>query len=132
SWLPHRFAALSDRLTLRYGIGIMGAFALLTLWATRGDTGHLVMMYSINVFITFTLTELGMCRLWIRERKRRPDWKRHLPIHAIGLVLCSSILVLQVVEKFAAGGFLTLVVTSALILLCCGVRGYYRSVQKKL
>jgi amino acid transporter len=131
-WLPHRFSSLSDRLTMHYGILLIGGSALATLVVTNGDTVQLVTMYSINVFITFCLTELGMCRFWIRERKKDPSWLRHLPIHAIGLLLCASILVLQVVEKYAAGGKETAEITVGLILVCFLIRHYYRGVQRKI
>jgi amino acid transporter len=131
-WLPHRFSSLSDRLTMHYGIFIIGGSALATLFLTNGNTDQLVTMYSINVFITFSLTELGMCKFWILGRKEHPEWRRHLPIHATGLILCSSILVLQVYEKYDAGGKETAVITVGLILLCFIIRHYYRQVQEKV
>ncbi|HUR38853.1 MAG TPA: APC family permease, partial [Planctomycetota bacterium] len=129
SWLPHRFAALSERLTMHYGILIIGAAATATLFLTRGDTGRLVTMYSINVFVTFSLSNLGMCRFWIRNRGKHPNWGRRLSIHGIALLLCSSILALQVGEKFMIGGWETLLITSALIGLCFVIRRYYRGVR---
>jgi amino acid transporter len=132
SWFPHRFSSLSDRLTTHYGVVLIGGSALATLVLSGGNTDALVTMYSINVFVTFSLTELGMCRFWIVGRKSHPAWWRHLPIHAVGLILCGAILVLQVVEKFDAGGRETAVITLALILLCFLIHSYYRGVQAKL
>jgi amino acid transporter len=132
SWLPHRFSSLSERLTTHYGILIIGGAALATLFSTGGNTDKLVYMYSINVFVTFSLSELGMCKFWITERKSHPDWKRHLPVHATGLILCSSILVLQVSEKWAEGGRETAFITAGLILFCFIIKAYYRRVQAKL
>ena len=60
SWLPHRFAALSERLTTQNGIVLMGAASLAALLYTHGDVGKLVVMYSINVFLTFSLSMFGM------------------------------------------------------------------------
>ncbi|BDG08868.1 APC family permease [Anaeromyxobacter paludicola] len=131
-WLPRRFALLSDRLSMQDGIVLISACSALTLLYTRGDTSTLVLMYSINVFLTFSLSELGMVRYWIRERARYPDWKRHILIHLIGLVLCLSILVVSILEKFAVGGSITLVVTSLLIGLCLLIRRHYESVQHNL
>src|SRR5204862_4570768 len=56
SWMPHRFAQLSDRLVTKNGIYLMGLAAIAALLYTRGDITTLVVMYSINVFITFSLT----------------------------------------------------------------------------
>jgi amino acid transporter len=112
SWLPHRFSSLSERLTMQEGVLLIGAAALGTLFYTQGDITMLVTMYSINVFLTFSLSEMGMCRFWVRERATHPDWKRHIPIHIIGLILCLSILTITVYEKAAQGGWVTLVVTA--------------------
>jgi K+ transporter len=132
SWLPHRFAQLSDRLTMQNGVLLMGGAGLLALWYTRGDVGRLVVMYSINVFLTFSLTEVSMCRFWFRDRKKRPDWRKQITVHVAGLVLCVTILMVTVYEKFGEGGWITLVVTCALIAACFLIRRHYRSVQSNL
>ena len=69
SWVPHRFSQLSDRLVTKNGVFLMGLAAIAALLYTRGNITTLVVMYSINVFLTFSLTELGMTRHWILERK---------------------------------------------------------------
>jgi amino acid transporter len=132
SWLPHRFAQLSDRLTTQNGILLMGGAAVLALLYTRGDVGHLVVMYSINVFLTFSMTEISMCRFWLRDRKTRPRWKRNISVHVMGLLLCSSILVVTTYEKFGQGGWLTLALTLGLIGVCVLIRNHYRRVQQNL
>jgi len=131
-WLPHRFASLSDRLTMHYGIMLIGAASIATLLYTGGNIDALVTMYSINVFITFSLTEIGMVKFWITGRKKYPEWKKSLPVHATGLVLCLSILTIVIIEKFSEGAWMTVVVTSALILLCVIIKRHYRLVTTKL
>jgi amino acid transporter len=132
SWLPRRFSSLSDRLTMHYGVTLMGVAAILILMYAKGAIDVLVTMYSINVFITFSLTELGMCRYCITQRTKYAGWKRALPIHATGLLLCSSILVVVVVEKFAQGGWVTLIITSFVIAFCAMIKRHYGAVSRKL
>ncbi len=132
SWLPHRLSSLSERLTMHYGVLLMGAASILALWYTGGKVETLVTMYSINVFITFSLTELGMCKFYITHRKEHKEWKHALPIHMTGLTLCVSILTIVVIEKFAEGAWMTLVVTSLLITVCLLIKRYYRVVYQKL
>src|SRR5262249_14544499 len=60
-WFPSRFAALSDRFVSQNGVLLMGASALAVLAATGGSVDLLVVLYSINVFLTFSLSQLGMC-----------------------------------------------------------------------
>src|SRR2546428_5450756 len=74
SWMPHRFAQLSDRLVTQDGIVMMGLAALGALIYTKGDVTTLVVMYSINVFITFSLSLLRMSRHWILEHNRETKW----------------------------------------------------------
>jgi amino acid transporter len=129
-WFPHRFASLSDRLTMQNGVLMMGAAAAVLLIYSKGRISTLVVMYSINVFLTFSLSELGMSRFFIRNRKTEPHWKKHLPVHLTGLTLCLTILVITTLEKFTHGGWLTLVITSVVILLCYLIKGHYNRVRR--
>ncbi len=132
SWLPHRFSSLSDRLTAKDGVLLMGLAAIAILVGLRGSVDALVVMYAINVFVTFSLTNLGMCRFWVGERQRQPGWIRHMFVHVAGLLLCLAILTVTVLEKFREGAWLTLVITASLIAVCLWVRYHYRSVSQKL
>ena len=128
NWLPRRFASLSERFTVQNGVLLIGGAALAALAYTQGSTAILVVMYSINVFATFSLSETGMVRFWIRHRKTDPKWKRHLPVHATGLVLCFSILCVMLVMKLKEGGWITLAITCACIAICFAIRRHYRRV----
>jgi len=130
SWVPRRFAALSERLTTQNGVVLMGATSLLALLATKGDVAYLVVMYSINVFVTFSMTELSMCKMWISDRARRRDWWRKIMIHAVGLTMCVTILGVTVYEKVLEGGWITLAITSGVIGGCFAVRAHYRKVER--
>ena len=132
SWVPHRFAQLSDRLVTQNGVFLMGLAAVAALLYTRGDITMLVVMYSINVFVTFSLTELGMARHWIVDRHKEPHWKSLLAIHGTGLVLCVTILTITLYEKFSEGGWMTTLVTSATIALCFVIRSHYNRVKRDL
>jgi amino acid transporter len=132
SWLPHRFTSLSDRLTMQNGVIIMGMAAVATLLITGGDISTLVLMYSINVFATFSLTETGMVRFWYKGRKEHKDWSKKIIIHLIGLTLCLSILIVNILEKFLVGGWITLVATIALIMFCYWIKKHYLDVRKSV
>ncbi|MEK7474076.1 MAG: APC family permease [Candidatus Coatesbacteria bacterium] len=131
-WLPRRFSLLSHRLTIQDGVLLFGAASLAALLYTRGNTTLLVLMYSINVFITFSLTELSMVRLYWGRRHEKATLLNKIYIHVIGLVLCGSILVVMIVEKFTKGGWLTLVITFALLGACLLIRRYYRGVREQI
>ncbi len=128
SWLPHRFAAFSERLTMQNGVLMVGLSSLALLLYTHGSISALVVMYSINVFLTFSLSTFGMSKFFFQHRKKHKDWIKQFTIQATGLILCVTILVITVFEKFLEGGWLTVVITSALIILCYFIRKHYRSV----
>jgi hypothetical protein len=130
SWLPRRFSALSERLTMQNGVLLMGAASLAVLFYTHGSVSALVVMYSINVFLTFSLSQFGMAKFFFQNRNKDKAWARHIVIHLIGLVLCVTILIVTIYEKFSEGGWVTLVITSALIGLCYLIRLHYRKVRK--
>jgi amino acid transporter len=132
SWVPHRFYQLSDRLVTQNGIVLMGSAALAMLFYTGGHVSTLVVLYSINVFLTFTLSQLGMCVHWWQERGREPAWVRRLTVNGVGLALTSSILIATTTLKFGAGGWVTVLVTSAFVGLCLYIRRHYRQVEGAL
>jgi hypothetical protein len=128
SWVPHRFSALSERLTAHNGILLMSGASLAALLYTRGNIHHLVVMYSINVFLTFSLSMLAMSRASIRGRRRRVHWKRRTLLFVVGFLLCGTILVITTREKFHQGGWITLAVTGSTVALCFAIRTHYRRV----
>ncbi|HEY4176541.1 MAG TPA: APC family permease [Kofleriaceae bacterium] len=130
-WLPSRFASLSEQLTMHNGVYLMAAAAAAALVYTGGDLRTLVVMYSINVFLTFSLSNLAMMRHWWKVRRQEP-WRKQMAIHGIGLVVCAGILTVTAIEKFSAGGWVTLVITSLVIAMCLWVKAHYRQVSKKL
>jgi len=132
SWLPHRFSSLSERLTTQSGVVLISVAAILTLLVTRGNTSMLVLMYSINVFLTFSLSNMGMVRYWIQHRAKDPRWSRHIAIHIIGLVLCVSILAMNLYEKFGEGGWITILITGILVTVCILIKRHYASVLTHL
>ena len=129
SWIPHRFSLLSERLVTQNGVLVMGLSAIGMLLFTGGSVDVIVVMYSINVFLTFSLSQLGMCVHWWQERKTEPSWGRRFAINGFGLLLTSSILLVTVTLKFREGGWVTVVITGSFIALCLAVRRHYGSVS---
>ena len=130
SWLPRRFASLSERLTMQDGVLLMGGAALALLFYTNGSVSALVVMYSINVFLTFTLSQFGMARFYFRNREKDKAWKRNIVVHIVGLILCLTILFITVFEKFEEGGWVTILITSGVIGICYLIQRHYRKVSR--
>lgn len=126
SWLPHKFSALSERLTLRNGILIMGISAILVLFYTHGNISMLVVMYSINVFITFTLSIFGITLYMYKHREK--NWQFNVLTGIIGTIFCVTILIIAIYEKFTHGGWLTMLITGSLVGLCYLIKKHYDTV----
>jgi len=131
-WVPKRFAHLSERLVTQNGITAMSVAAGLVLFYTRGRLDLLIVMYSINVFMTFTLTQAGMVRHWWNERARLAHWRRRFIIAGLGTLVTGCILVVTTVIKLTQGGWVTLGATGALVGFCFAVRSHYRRVRGML
>jgi amino acid transporter len=141
-WFPVKFSTLSDRLVTHYGILMMSVAALVTLLGANLAAHHaaateapgakaptlvdfLLVLYSINVFITFVLSQAGMVRHWWQVRQTTADWRHRITINGVGLVLCAVILVWVTIEKFSVGGWVTLLVTGGLFVAALWIRHRY-------
>ena len=126
-WMPSKFALLSDRLVAAHGIVLMGAAALAVVVLARARVQFLVVLYSINVFITFALSQLGMVRHWCSaDGKLARRWLGKLTINGLGLSLTVLILLTVTVVKFHEGGWLTLLITGGLAVLAVLIRRHYQ------
>jgi amino acid transporter len=125
SWVPKRFALLSDRFVNQNGILIMGCGALSLMVLTGGSVKFLVVLYSINVFITFFLSQLGIMRYLWYERVKVRDWYRKVVVGLTGLILTLFILVSVTVIKFNEGGWMTLLITGMFIGVALTIKRHY-------
>jgi len=125
-WMPKSFSSLSSRLVVKNGIVFMAVAALVTLVITDGSVHVLVVLYSINVFITFSMSLLGLSIYWFRHRHRQEKWLSKLTISVIGFIVCSSILLITIFEKFHEGGWITLLITSIFVGSGLLIRRMYR------
>ncbi len=124
-WFPSKFAMLSDRLVTQKGILMMGAAALITMLLTGGSVKYLVVLYSINVFITFFLSQLGMVRHWWQVRGNEAHWEKKLFINGVGMTLTFFILMSVTVVKFHEGGWITILLTGALVVIALLTQRHY-------
>lgn len=131
-WFPTRFSTLSDRLVTQNGILIMGGLALVLMTATNGSVQFLVVLYSINVFITFCFSQAGMVRHWWNVRLQFKGWLKKLFINGVGLSLSAFILLSMVIMKFHNGGWITLFITGALVIIAILIKRHYYQTAKLL
>jgi hypothetical protein len=131
-WFPKKFAALSDRLVTMNGVLLMGSAAIIIMIISKGSVALLVVLYSINVFITFSISQLGMVRHWWVSRDKLKHWKRRISVNGIGFFLTSFILISVTVIKFGQGGWITLVFTGLFVLLAINIKRHYFQTTTRL
>lgn len=131
-WVPHAFADLSVRLVTQNGIVLMGLAALAILVVTGGNVALLVVLYAINVFLTFTLCLAGLVRYWWRHRGAGDFSLGSMAQAVLALAVAGSILIVTLTEKFFEGGWLTVVITSAVIGVGLVIRRHYDRTSAEL
>jgi amino acid transporter len=112
-YMPRQFAFRGDRLAYSWGIALLATIAFGLLWAFGGDTHALIPLYSVGVFLCFTLSQIGMVRHW--RRVREPGWRWRLAINAGGAVLTAVVLTIVVGEKFRDGAYLVVILVPVLV-----------------
>jgi amino acid transporter len=131
-WLPRRFSNLSARLVTQDGVIAMGLAAVAILAGTDAKVDLLVVLYAINVFATFTFSQLGMTVHWWRARHEERAWMRKLAINGVGCMFTALILIITLTLKFDEGGWVTVLMTGGLIGLCYLVRRHYERVARAI
>ncbi len=133
NWVPNRFRLLSSRLVIQNGLILFGISALILLLWSHGRVAWLVILYSINVFVTFSLSLLGLCVYWAKHRGAASRyWPWRLLLSLFAFIITSSILFVTLSSKFESGGWVTVLITCAVITLCLMINKHYNLVNKKL
>ena len=131
NWVPRRFRNLSSRLVTQNGVILFGVAALFILLATRGHVVYILVLYSVNVFIAFSVSLVGLCKHWWQQRAHGTlNWFRLL-LASLAAIICCSILIMLVMTRFYTGGLVALLIMGFVVLLCLRIRKYYESVNKK-
>ena len=131
-WMPKSFSSLSSRLVIKNGILFMAISAIATLIITGGSVHILVVLYSINVFITFSLSLLGLTIYWLRHRKRQKNWLSKMLVALAGFIVCFSILMVTIFEKFYEGGWITILITSVFVAIGWSIKKIYERFRQNL
>lgn len=132
-WIPNRFRHLSTRLVIQNGVILFGVLAIAILLWCHGSVSFLVVLYSINVFLTFSLSLFGLTVYWIKKRSlASPRWPWRFLFSLFAFSITSSILCITVVSKFESGGWLTVIITFTGVVLCMLVKRHYNRFNQRL
>src|SRR6185295_3130395 len=129
-YMPRQFAFRGDRLAFSWGIALLAAVAFGLLWAFGGDTHALIPLYSVGVFLCFTLSQAGMVKHW--REVRESGWQWRLAVNAFGGVLTAVVLGIVVFEKFRDGAYLVVILVPLLVAMMLFINRQYARSKKEL
>jgi len=129
-FMPRQFASQGDRLVYSNGILILSGFAVLLIVLFAGDTHALLPLYAIGVFISFTLSQGGMVRRWLRLREK--GWQWRVWVNGIGAVVTGIVLLTLAVTKFIEGAWIVVVIIPLLVGVFLAVHWHYEDVAVEL
>ena len=138
SYLPRQLHTRGDRLAFSNGILFLSAAALLAIIAFRAELSALIQLYIVGVFISFTLSQIGMVRHWTRLLRNQTDPRlrrkmmRSRVVNTVGLLSTGAVLVVVLVTKFLAGAWIAVVAMGALFIVMKLIRRHYDTVNREL
>lgn len=128
-WVPRRFGILSSRLVKQNGVLFFGFCAAASIILTDGSVVFLVVLYAINVFITFSISLFGLVKYWLTHRDK-PHWIRSLTLASLGYITCIFILLVTFITKFDDGSWITILTTGGLMAFCYFLKRRYKRYDK--
>jgi amino acid transporter len=129
-FLPRQFSSRGDRLVFSNGIMALGVFAALLVILFDAREQAMLPLYAIGVFISFTLSQYGMVRHWLRTREA--GWRSSVVINAIGALLTAVVFVVIIFTRFMHGAWAVLVLIPMLVLLFRAIHRHYVTVAQQL
>jgi amino acid transporter len=129
---PHYFQFRGDRLAFTTGIVVLALLSAVLLVAFGGSVTALIPLYTVGVFVAFTLSQAGMVRHWWKLRRTDRGWRWRAALNGLGAVATAIVALVVGAAKFALGAWMVLVLIPALIALMWAINRHYRSVEDAL
>jgi amino acid transporter len=136
-YLPRQLHTRGDRLAYSNGIIVLAFFAIVLIIAFDADVTALIQLYVVGVFVSFTVSQLGMLRHWTRHLRieKNPAVRgrmiRSRVINAIGLTMTATVLVIVLVSKFTKGAYIAIIAMAILFAIMKMIRRHYETVAQE-
>ena len=137
-YLPRQLHTRGDRLAFSNGILFLAFAAIAFVVAFNAEVTRLIQLYIVGVFVSFTLSQIGMVRHWNRHLRTEEDprertrMKQARLINTIGFIATGAVLIVVLVTKFLAGAWIAIVAMTALFILMKGINRHYAAVSEEL
>jgi amino acid transporter len=129
-FLPRQFAFRGERLAFTTGILALSGMAALLIWMFQAKVSGLIPLYTLGVFIAFTLSQTGMMVRWLRRHE--PGWQRGVFINGLGAATTGVVMLVVGSANFFQGSWLVMVLVPLLMVLLSAIRGHYRGLEAHL
>jgi amino acid transporter len=146
-FLPRQLTYRGSRLVFSWGIVVLAAVSCLLVIAFRADVTRLIPLYAIGVFLSFTMSQIGMVVRWQKIGRLKPGekietkgsvlqyeprWRMKQAVNAIGALLTSAVIVVLAVTKFLGGAWIVIILIPTLVLIFFRIHRHYQEVRRKL
>jgi amino acid transporter len=137
-FLPRQLHTRGDRLAYSNGIVALAAGAIVLVWAFDAQVTRLIQLYIVGVFVSFTLSQLGMVKHWTRllaeehDARARAKMMRARAINGFGMVLTFTVLIVVLITKFVHGAWIAILAMVVIFTIMRSIRQHYDSVHEEL
>jgi amino acid transporter len=137
-YLPRQLYTRGDRLAFSNGIVTLAGLAVILVVLYQANPSNLINLYVIGVFVSFTLSQLGMIKHWTRHLKSTTDksdrtrMMRSRLVNSFGFVMTGSVLVIVLATKFTKGAWLVVVAMPIIYFIMQRIHGHYEKVRQEL
>lgn len=137
-YLPHQLHTRGDRLAFSNGIVFLALAAIAFVVAFGAEVTALIQLYIVGVFVSFTLSQIGMVLHWTRllrtedDPQERRRMVRSRVVNTIGFVATGAVLVVVLVTKFLAGAWIAILAMGSLFILMKAINRHYAAVAREL
>jgi len=129
-FMPRQFGFRGERLAFTTGILALAGLAIVLLVSFNASVTGLIPLYTLGVFLAFTLSQSGMLLRW--WRRREPGWRPGLAINGLGAVTTAVVALVVGSSNFLQGSWMVMVLVPALMALLLGIRSHYRTMARQL
>jgi amino acid transporter len=131
-FLPRVFQFRGERLAFNAGIVMLALVAVALIWIFGGSVTNLIPLYTVGVFIAFTLSQSGMVRRWWRLRREKTGWRKAATINGIGALTTGVVAIEVAASKFALGAWIVLILIPLQIAVMLFINRHYKASAAKL
>lgn len=137
-FMPRQLHTRGDRLAFSNGIVMLSLLAIILVAVYQAKVGALIQLYILGVFVSFTLSQLGMIKHWTRNLNSETDLAQRRKmlfsrvVNGIGFIMTGTVLIIVLITKFTHGAWIVCIMMPALYWLMISIRNHYDNVAVEL